>query len=320
MPYEMFDPNRLHIEPLAQREHLQSLEEMYRLDEPFEMLDNPNIQTIAKDILAARKRNASVILTMGAHVIKYGLSRFIIDLMQNGWVTHVATNGAGPIHDYEMAMIGKTSESVPNYIRKGQFGMWKETGELNRAAVIGAEQGIGLGEAIGGLIEKEKFPHRDVSVFASGFRLRVPVTVHVCIGQDIIHQHPNFDAAATGLCSYRDFLIFANSVCNLEGGVFLNFGSAVMGPEVYLKALSMARNVAYQESRQISDFTTAVFDLIPITGEFHDEPPKTDPRYYYRPWKTILVRTVADGGQSYYVQGHHKDTVRTLWRRLRDLS
>jgi hypothetical protein len=144
--------------------------------------------------------------------------------------------------------------------------------------------------------------------------LRVPVTVHVGIGYDIIHEHPNCDGAALGAASYTDFLIFAQTVSQLEGGVLLNFGSAVMGPEVYLKALTMARNVAHQEGRSIARFTTAVFDLIPLEGDTRQQVPKTDPRYYYRPWKTILVRTVADGGESFYVQGDHRLTVPALWK------
>lgn len=316
MPFPAFDPKRLKLEPLSERHNLQTLADIVLLDAPFEPLDNPDIASVAAEIVNAKRRGASVILSMGAHVIKYGLGLFLIDLMKRGYVTHIATNGAGPIHDYEYALQGATSESVPDYIVRGQFGMWKETGRLNEAATTGACDGIGFGEAIGRMIERERFPHREVSVFAAGYRLGVPVTSHVCIGQDIIHQHPNFDAAATGLTSYRDFLIFAESVSNLEGGVFLNFGSAVMGPEVYLKALSMARNAAVQDGRQIADFCTAVFDLIPMSGDFHDEPPKSDPRYYYRPWKTILVRTVKDGGRSYYIQGHHRDTLRTLWKAI----
>jgi hypothetical protein len=144
-------------------------------------------------------------------------------------------------------------------------------------------------------------------------RLGVPVTVHVGIGYDILHEHPNCDGAALGQTSYQDFLVFAETVTRLEGGVMLNFGSAVMGPEVYLKALAMARNVAHQEGRAIRQFTTAVFDLVPLEGDTRRQAPKTDPRYYYRPWKTILVRTVADGGQSFYVQGDHRDTLPSLY-------
>ena len=144
---------------------------------------------------------------------------------------------------------------------------------------------------------------------ANCVRLGIPATVHVGIGYDIVHEHPNFDPAAYGLASYRDFLTVCDTVERLEGGVFLCFGSAVMGPEVYLKALSMARNVARQEGRRIADFTTAAFDLIPIRGDFHQEASNDNPQYYYRPWKTILVRTVADGGESFYICGDHRQTL-----------
>jgi hypothetical protein len=158
------------------------------------------------------------------------------------------------------------------------------------------------------------FPHKDTSVLAAGYRLGVPVTVHVGIGYDILHEHPNFDAAAFGAASYRDFLSLCHTVDGLENGVFLCFGTAVMGPEVYLKALSMARNVAHQEGRKICHFTTAAFDLIEIAGDKTHEAPKSNPQYYYRPWKTILVRTVADGGESFYVCGDHRATVPHLRR------
>src|SRR5205807_9370307 len=200
--------------------------------------------------------------------------------------------------------IGATTESVARYIRTGEFGLWHETGRINDA--IAAAAGLGLGEAVGRAILDGPFPHKDISVLAQAVRLGVPVTVHVGIGYDIIHQHPNCDGAALGRASYQDFLIFAEAVRGLEGGVLLSLGSAVMGPEVYLKALAMARNVAHQEDRQIRQFTTAVFDLVSLEGDIRQETSKTDPRYYYRPWKTILVRTVADGGESFYVQGDHR--------------
>lgn len=311
-----FDRDRLIIEPLADRANDLSLTDILPLDAALPPFDAPSIPLIARRIEGARERGAAVLMMMGAHVLRRGNARFLIDLMERGLITHVAMNGAGAIHDYEFALIGATTESVPRYIRTGQFGMWRETGRINEIARQAAASGLGLGEAVGQVIEDERLPHRDISVLAAGVRLNVPVTVHVSIGQDIIHQHPNCDGGALGQASYTDFLVFAQSVCGLEGGVLLNFGSAVMGPEVYLKALSMARNVARQEGRQIADFTTGVFDL-PTLGEDYDaEPPKTDPRYYYRPWKTILVRTVADGGESFYVQGDHRDTFPALWRLL----
>ena len=140
----------------------------------------------------------------------------------------------------------------------------------------------------------------------------IPVTVHIGIGYDIIHEHPNFDPAAFGTASYRDFLSVCDTVSHLEGGVFLCVGSAVMGPEVYLKALSMARNVAHQHDQRIANFTTAAFDLIRIDGDWQAEAQKSNPQYYYRPWKTILVRTVADGGESFYICGDHRQTIPQL--------
>lgn len=318
MPFPMFDRSRLQIEPLSARQHDLSLSDILPLDADIPAMEEPKIAEIAQRIRQARARGAAVMLIMGAHLLRRGNSRYIIDLMERGILTHIAMNGAGPIHDFEFALIGATTESVPRYIRTGQFGMWRETGHLNEIARQAVSDGIGLGEAIGLAIEEGDFPYRDISILAAGYRLQVPVTVHVGIGQDIIHQHPNCDGAALGETSYRDFLIFAQSVTNLEGGVLLNFGSAVMGPEVYLKALSMARNVARQEGKQIAHFTTAVFDLPELGDDFGAEPPKTDPRYYYRPWKTILVRTVADGGESFYVQGDHRQTFPNLWKNLRD--
>jgi hypothetical protein len=190
--------------------------------------------------------------------------------------------------------------------------LWRETGEINQIVQRGAEKGLGFGEAVGQAIDTGDFPYRDLSVLAAAWRKSVPVTVHVGIGYDIIHEHPNLDPAALGVVSYRDFLIFAANVERLEGGVLMNFGSAIMGPEVYLKALSMARNVAAQEGRSIRNFTTAVFDLVPIRGDFRRELPRSDPGYYFRPHKTILVRTVAEGGESFYLQGQHRATLPAL--------
>jgi hypothetical protein len=176
---------------------------------------------------------------------------------------------------------------------------------------------LGFGEGVGKFIAESNFPHKQLSVLAAAWRHHVPATVHVGIGYDIIHEHPNFDPAATGETSYRDFLIFTKSVENLEGGVLLCFGSAVMGPEIYLKALSMARNTAIQDGRSIRKFTTAAFDLIKIEGDWRAEAEKSNPQYYYRPWKTILVRTVAEGGESFYFCGDHRATVPALHHLLR---
>jgi hypothetical protein len=167
------------------------------------------------------------------------------------------------------------------------------------------------------VIDEDALPYRHLSIAAAAWRMRVPLTAHVGIGSDIIHSHANCDGAALGAASYTDFLIFAQSVTELEGGVYLNVGSAVTGPEVYLKALSMARNVASQQGRAISDFTTAVFDLVDLPANYRKGPPSKDhPQYYYRPWKTILVRTVADGGRSYFFSGDLNSTIPSLWREV----
>ena len=314
--YETFDRSRLLIKPLSERTHDMHLDYILGLNDEAPPYSHPQLPQIAERLIAAQKAGAARILIMGAHVIKMGMSRHIIDLLERGFLTHVAMNGAGAIHDYELARIGASTESVARYIRSGEFGLWKETGDLNEIIEEAADQSLGLGENVGRRILESDFPHKDVSIFAAAYRLSIPATVHVGIGYDIIHEHPNCNGAAIGAATYRDFLIFAHAVENLEGGVMLDFGSAIMAPEVYLKALSMARNVAHQHGRSIKHFTTAVFDLVPIQGDIHHELPKTDPGYYFRPHKTILVRTVADGGESFYLCGDHRATVPALRRAL----
>ena len=310
--YPQFYRSRLKLQPLAERVHdLQVGHWLKAADAPLPFVDE-DLPTVADRIVRAQERGAAVILMIGAHVLRAGVNAHLIDLMQRGAVTHLAMNGACPIHDYELARVGATTESVARYIRSGEFGLWTETGELNDIVKDGSKNGLGFGECIGKHIAESQYPKRELSILAAAYRLGVPATVHVGIGYDIIHEHPNFDGAAAGEASYRDFLIFARAIENLEGGVLLSFGSAVMAPEVYLKALSMARNVARQEGRTITKFTTAAFDLIQIEGDWHEEAEKSNPQYYYRPWKTILVRTVADGGESFYFCGDHRATVPAL--------
>ena len=316
MPYPTFDRSRLKLKPLSERRHDMNISDLLKVEEipiPFE---NPDLLSVSERVISARRKGCQVIFMMGAHLLKAGLCRQIIDLMDRGFITHIGMNGAGPIHDFETALVGATTEKVARYIQTGEFGLWEETGRINEAAKLGQREGIGLGEAIGRMIQEDGFPHRDLSLLAAGFRLRIPITVHIGIGYDIIHEHPNCDGAATGDTSYRDFLVFTQTVSQLEGGVFLNIGSSVMGPEVYLKALSMARNVARQEGRDIKRFTTAVFDIISLDGDYRVEAPKTDPRYYFRPYKTILVRTVQDGGESFYIQGDLRATFPNLYRQI----
>lgn len=314
MPFEVFDRSQLKIRPLLERVHELELQQIIQTaDGPRVPFEHAAIPILADRIVEAGRQGRAVLFTIGAHVLRQGNAALLIDLMERGLLGHLAMNGAGAIHDFELAMIGQTCESVARYVSEGQFGLWEETARINEATAVGYRDGIGLGEAIGRMIEDEKFPHRESSVLAAGYRLGVPVTIHVCIGQDIIHEHANFDGAAAGATSLTDFLIFTQTVTRLEGGVFLNIGSAVMGPEVYLKALAMARNVAHQRNEMICRFTTGVFDLPHLGDDLSHEAPKDDPRYYFRPFKTILVRTVADGGESYYVRGDHKATVPALY-------
>jgi hypothetical protein len=318
MPFAKFDRGKLEVLPLAEREHDIDLSVIMDLDavKPFE---NPDIDKLAGDIISARKKGAAVMLMYGAHVIRAGCARFMIKLMEEGYITHFATNGAGAIHDFEFALIGETCESVAKYISEGQFGLWRETGLINDVLKEGCRSGLGAGEAVGRYIYENNLPNRDISVFAAAYKHQIPATVHIGIGSDIIHEHPNCDGGVLGEASYTDFLIYTETITKLQHGVFLNFGSAVTGPEVYLKALAMARNAARQENREITDITTAVFDLLPIEGsDYSAAPPKTDPRYYFRPWKTILARTVADGGKSYYIQGTHDLTLPALANKIFD--
>ena len=318
--YKSFDRSRLVLRPLGERVHDMNLDYLLPLEGPAPDFRHPQLIEVARRMVAAKVKGVARILMMGAHVIKAGTSRYVIDLLERGYFTHIAMNGAGAIHDYELARTGATTESVARYIRSGQFGLWRETGELNEVIREAAALSLGLGENVGRRIESGDFPHKNLSIFGAAYRLSIPATVHVGIGYDIIHEHPNCDGGALGAASYSDFLIFTKSVEDLEEGIMLDFGSAIMGPEVYLKALAMARNVAHQEGRAIKHFTTAVFDLVPIQGDIHHELPKTDPGYYFRPHKTILVRTVADGGDSYYFCGDHRATVPALRRALLELT
>jgi len=310
--YEQFDPTKLKILPLSARRNLVSVADVLSVGDAPQPLDSSDIPQVARAVSEANERGSSVVLMIGAHTIKQGLSRYLIDFIRRGWISIIACNGACAIHDYELARIGATSESVAENIVAGQFGMWSETAELNDIVSTGSAEGLGFGESVGRAVSQSDFPHKDASVFAAAWEAGVPATVHIGIGHDIIHQHPNFDAPAAGQASYRDFLIYARVIENLSGGAILCFGTAVMGPEVYLKALSMARNVAAGEGREIRDFTSAVFDLVDLRGDLAAEAPKDTPEYYYRPFKTILVRTVRDGGRSFYIRGDHLATIPAL--------
>lgn len=262
-----------------------------------DVLAGRNLKAVVDAISLAHKKKKMIIVMMGAHVIKCGLSPLVIDLMKRGVVKTVALNGAGIIHDTEIAMIGRTSEDVGESIVDGSFGMAEETASfINGAINYGFRNGLGIGESLGGRIVKSRFPCKDSSILAAGYRLGIPVTVHVAIGTDIIHQHPSAVGMAIGEGSLLDFKTFIYSVSKLDGGVAVNIGSAVILPEVFLKAVTVARNLGYRIRR----FTTANFDMIS----------------QYRSHQNVLSRPTSTGGRGYNMIGHHEIMVPLLYRSI----
>ena len=236
----------------------------------------------------AKKQNKAIVWALGAHMIKVGLNPVIIDLMKEGWVTSLAFNGAVIIHDFEVAFAGKTSEDVDSMLRNGRFGMAQETAEvLNQAINRGQKKDAGLGETLGELLSKSNYPYKTMSLLATAYDLNIPVTVHVAIGTDIIHFHPKAKGEALGKLSHRDFFLFCSLLEGLEGGgIFLNIGSAVILPEVFLKALSLIRN----RGSLLKDFTTAAFDFV----------------HHYRPCQNVVKRPHGEKGKGFYFIGHHE--------------
>lgn len=296
--------------PLAQRPNLVHLADLVAPEAPAPDFKSTELGEVAEHVVIARRAGKPVIWMMGAHVIKSGLSRLLIDLLQRGLVTHIAGNGAVAIHDFELALIGETSEHVPTGLEDGTFGMSEETGALMHQAIQeGARDGLGYGAVMGRFMAENAglFPHRDVSVLYQAYALGVPATIHVTLGTDIIHQHPSVDFAAIGATSGLDFRLFTAALSDLDGGVFLNFGSAVTGPEVFLKALTIVRNLGYTVERIV----TANFDLLPL-GDYRAPVSTDEPLYYYRPRKNIINRPTSLGGRGYHITGDHKVTIPNL--------
>jgi len=266
-------------------------------------------------IRKARENGREVIFSMGAHVIKCGLSPYLIQLMKDGWITHLAGNGACSIHDFELAYLGGTSEHVPTAIEDGSFGMWEQTGGwMNAAIQAGAKENLGYGESLAKYIDEnpEKFPYKDDCVLYQAYKLDIPATYHIALGTDIIHQHPSVDFEAIGRASGVDFRKVCWSVAHMDGGVYMNFGSGVIGPEVFLKALSIARNLGYPTF----DITTANFDLIDL-GDYRSSIGYENPQYYYRPRKNIVNRPVSRGGKGWHFCGDHQETIPNLYEKLK---
>lgn len=280
------------------------------------LFNSPEFDTLIKKLEEARANDRTVTCFIGAHVIKCGLSRYLIWLMEHGYITHLASNGAGSIHDFELAYLGGTSESVPTAIEDGSFGMWEETGRwMNEAIIAGAKADMGYGQSLAAYVDahKSRFPNLEDCVFYRAYEMGVPMTYHVTIGTDIIDQHPIADFAALGKTSGVDFSYFCHSVSTLDSGVHMNIGSAVTGAEVFLKALSIARNQGYPTFH----ITTANFDIIPL-GDYRCDVGKDRYDYYYRPRKNVINRPTSQGGTGLYIYGHHEQTIPSLYARLRD--
>jgi hypothetical protein len=263
------------------------------------------------DVLAARdfkqfldyycwaiEKKSMIILMMGAHVIKVGLNPILIDAMKNNWVTHLAMNGAGAIHDVEIALNGGTSEDVARGLEDGTFGMARETAEIINESVSHAEGNSGYGEAIAIALDDSKFKYKELSLLYQAYKLDIPITIHTAIGTEIIHQHPNVNGAAIGTLSLNDFKIFANSISMLNPySIVMNIGSAVMLPEVFLKGLTIVRNLGYKAF----NFTTAVFDMF----------------RHYRPTVNVMERPVKPEGRGFYFIGHHELMIPLLFASLK---
>ena len=250
------------------------------------ILASNHLKEVTSAIVQARKNKRPVMLGMGAHGIKVGLNPVIIDLMERGIVTSLSINGAGIIHDFELAFVGQTSEDVDKEILSGAFGMAEETGNMLNQAIRSADKKEGIGAAIGRMIQKSDFPFKDKSLLAAGYRLGIPVTVHVAIGTDIIHMHPSFDGEATGAAAQRDFKTFCSLVADLEDGVYINLGSAVLLPEIFLKAVTLCRNVGVP----LQHFTTVNMDFV----------------QHYRPNTNVVRRPTQGGGKGFAITGHHE--------------
>jgi hypothetical protein len=298
MKFEPLDFSKIRTYPVAERANKVNAAAFARphaaggsvrawLDGLPDFLAVQDLRKIVTAIVQAVRNGRPVVLMMGAHSIKVGLNPLFVDAMRRGILHAVAIHGAGAIHDFELCCQGETSEDVQRGLDDGSFGMVEETGRrMNAALAEGVKRGLGAGQALGAAARAAQYPNLDLSILATAAELDLPVTVHIAIGTDIIHQHPTTDGAVLGEATYRDFQTFAAVCARLEGGVVLNIGSAVIMPEVFLKALTIARNLGHKVER----FTTATFDMT----------------RHYRPTENVQRRPTALGGQGFYLVGHHE--------------
>jgi hypothetical protein len=298
LPYEEFDLSSIKTYPLRSRQSKVGLAQFATPHKAGSgingfvkslpgLLAARDFKDVVEAMVAARRADKAIIWGLGAHVLKTGLSPVLVDLMERGFISAIATNGAGIIHDFEIALSGGTSEDVDATLGPGTFGMAEETGALlNQAIRDGVAGGLGLGQSVGKYLDSARPSFAQISVTAAAWRLKIPVTVHVAIGTDIIHMHPQASGAAIGEASLRDFKYFVSSVARLEGGVYLNCGSAVVLPEVFLKAVAIARN----EGRSLDGLTTVNLDFL----------------RHYRPLTNVVSRPTAGTGRGYSLTGHHE--------------
>ena len=297
-PYEEFDLSDARTYPLKSRKSKTRVDDFARpvaidasvgafVDALPNLLAAADFKAVVRAIAEARTTGAGVVWGLGAHVIKTGLGPVLIDLMDQGFVSAIATNGAGVIHDFEIALVGATSEDVDEALGPGRFGMAEETGRLLNGAINdGVAAGLGLGQAVTAFLAKKEPQYARASVLAAAARLGIPVTVHVAVGTDIIHMHPTASGAAIGEGSLRDFRYFVSNVARLERGVYLNCGSAVLLPEVFLKAVALARN----RGIALAELTTVNLDFVRL----------------YRPQTNVVSRPTAGTGRGYTIVGHHE--------------
>lgn len=307
--YKPLNLTKVKTYPLKERKSKVKKEDFARLSSPGEsfpdflrslprILAGKDFCELVEEVIKAQRREKPVLANIGAHVIKCGLSPIVIHLIERGTFTAISMNGAASIHDFEVGLAGETSEDVDSSLKEGSFGMADEVARaMNEAVKTGAEKEQGMGEILGRKLLRMNAPHRDLSILTAAIRHDIPLTVHVALGTDIIHQHPSVEGKALGDTSLRDFRLLCAVVSHLgDGGVVINFGSAVIFPEVFLKALSVVRNLGHK----VKDFTTANFDMIP----------------HYRPLQNIVKRPVSLGGKGYSLIGHHEIMIPLLARAI----